>query len=315
MIGRIYRVGRRSPLVPAFWGLLTLVLVVPALLESNPHWGLAAVLPGLFFLRSLLPLGRRMTIEVREEGLYEAAGERLIPYADIQSVKIGSFTPSSESRIPNRRLDVSTATEHLVVPAGRDAGELYRFLIDRIPVSGLYEVPDKLQKHWSNAVTLFGEEMVWGYAGRSYFPPTSQTRGIAAILALTFVAWIIGGTMIGRDGAPWMAMGIVGFAISSLVVLATFASTPEKRLQKLAPLSGLIISPRGLAMVHGEISGKLRWDEVRKIDMVGAPSFALARTPHGLAVTVDGATILVPDVFEKPLAKIHQQLLHYWHKG
>ncbi len=23
-------------------------------------------------------------------------------------------------------------------------------------------------------------------------------------------------------------------------------------------------------MVHGEISGKLRWDEVRKIDMVGA---------------------------------------------
>ncbi len=36
----------RSPLVPAFWDLLTLVLVVPALLESNPHWGLAAVLPG-----------------------------------------------------------------------------------------------------------------------------------------------------------------------------------------------------------------------------------------------------------------------------
>lgn len=315
MIGRIFRVGRQSPLVPAFWGLLTLVLVAPAVLERNPHWGLAAVLPGLFFLRSLRPLGRRMTIEVQEDGLYETAEERLIPYADIQSIKIGYVTPSSAGRIPNRRIDISTATEHLVVPAGRDAGELYRFLIDRIPVAGLYEVPDKLQKHWNNAVTLFGEEMVWGYAGRSYFPPLSRARGIAAILGLTFVTWIIGGTMIGRDGAPWMAMGILGFAVSSIVVLATFASTPEKRLQKLAPLSGLIITPRGLAMVHGEISGKLRWDEVRKIEMLSVRPFALARTPHGLAVTVDGATILVPDVFEKPLSKIHQQLLYYWQKG
>ncbi len=48
-----------------------------------------------------------MTIEVREEGLYEAAGERLIPYADIQSVKIGSFTPLVGE--PDPELDASTS--------------------------------------------------------------------------------------------------------------------------------------------------------------------------------------------------------------
>ena len=312
MIGQTLTSGGRSVIAPIIWALLTLPFAIAAVTGSNPHFALAAAFPGVFLLFSMLRPSNQVTIRIDEHGLVDEARDRLFPYEAIQTLRVANRVVPADRKLPSGPLLVGTDSLSLRIPAGSETPRLYSFLLEQIPPGGTYEVPDKLQKHWKAETETFGEEMVWAYAGRTFFPPRDRSSLlITAALALIFTIWIVGGANIDK-GEAWIASGIIGLVLTAIVLPIQLQGGGEKKLAKLARDSGLIISPRGLAMLHGPMSGKLRWDEIRRIDLANPRSFQLVAAPFGLLIHVDGAVIAIPDVFERPLAKIHQLMLRYW---
>jgi hypothetical protein len=316
MIGRVYELGRRSPIAPVFWFLPTLGLVIGSVATKNPHLAIAAALPFALFLRSLMPASQLWSLEVRPDGLFERNSDRLIPYSDIQCLRIGGAAPSIDARISNGPIDVLTDSDAFRIPRSPDSADLYKFLIGRLPPGGSFEPPDKLQKFLQQELAEFSDDMVWAYAGRNNFrkPRTGPSR--SGFVALGLTIWIAAGIVMGQDGLPWLGCGFLGLILTGLfALLAKSGTASDGRFQKLAPNTGLVISPRGIALCYADVSGKLKWDEIRKIEMANPRSFTVAHVAQGLSIVVAGSTIQVPDIFEKPIAKIQQQLLLYWQQG
>ena len=58
-------------------------------------------------------------------------------------------------------------------------------------------------------------------------------------------------------------------------------------------------------MVQGDMRGKLRWDEIRKISMKGqANSFQISGANAGLHLIVEGSLIVVQNIYDAPLSEI-----------
>ena len=80
--------------------------------------------------------------------------------------------------------------------------------------------------------------------------------------------------------------------------------------------SALVISPGGMAMVQGDMTGQLRWDELRDIRFRPKPTFLGLQSAGagmlGIHLVVAGATIVVLDLYDRPLEMIHEQLRAYW---
>jgi hypothetical protein len=76
-----------------------------------------------------------------------------------------------------------------------------------------------------------------------------------------------------------------------------------------------VICPDGLALVQGDLTGELRWDEVRDVKMPTARAgLQMSSGIPGPAIVlkVAGAAIPILDVYDRPLPVIHQLLSHYW---
>ena len=79
-----------------------------------------------------------------------------------------------------------------------------------------------------------------------------------------------------------------------------------------------MITPVGIALRQGDVGGKLRWDELKDLKLegsVGTGSFALSSHSNvllGIQLEVEGATIVIVDIYARPLAVIHAALRNYW---
>lgn len=62
--------------------------------------------------------------------------------------------------------------------------------------------------------------------------------------------------------------------------------------------------------------GELRWDEVRDVKVgkaTAAFQFTTTIQPqHGIIIKVEGAVIVIADVYDRPLALIYQNICHFW---
>jgi len=71
-----------------------------------------------------------------------------------------------------------------------------------------------------------------------------------------------------------------------------------------------VISPVGIAMIQGEMKGKLRWDEIRKVvPPRTAKGVQVQAAMQGLQLHVDGSTIVVLDIYNVPLSEIEQRIV------
>jgi hypothetical protein len=119
-----------------------------------------------------------------------------------------------------------------------------------------------------------------------------------------------------RPEPAWFAAGaaacIVGVVLFVLAGDRGPAGVAVSRA--IAKGAALVITPLGLALQQGALSGHLTWQEIRKVSLRAKPSgLATAQEPApAIVLEVEGAAIAVTDSYDRPLAEIHERILRYW---
>jgi len=319
LIGQDLEWRPRFPWFGSLMALLGAAALALALMHGNAHWLLAALLPLAIALGLLLGAPGRVELTLEETGLRRRGEERLIPYAAIESLTIDGVSRGPEEPRLNGPLSLATADERLEIPPAGDRPvfELYLFLLERIPTSGKSPPEGPLETFRRQQAEEFGADRVRTFAARSATAPKprSSPRWVWPLMIVTGIAWA--GSLLAGDGfAPWIVGGVICSAVGAIGwAVAAAHRDPALRGIKHLDRAGLVIAPQGIALVHGDTQGKLRWDEIRQLRFnPRTRHFALshAGTGAGLRIVVAGAEILIADIFDRPLAVIHDQLRLYW---
>ena len=81
--------------------------------------------------------------------------------------------------------------------------------------------------------------------------------------------------------------------------------------------SSLVLTPVGLAMIQGDLTGELTWDQIRSVKLrlkprrfqiIGDTTMGL----QGIILNVEAAVILIADLYDRPIESIHERILGYW---
>ncbi len=308
----------RFPLGAFFFAGLAILFLVAWLATSNPHFGMATILPTLLAIVCFFTTPGRFVVELTARGLVLVDQSIEIPYSAIQSV-----TLAGRAQAPDKPLTpgaVVVVWEHGVVEIPRPVDipsiELYRWILSRVPACGSRDVQPELADHVSDQVMRFGWERVWTFRGRAKLGGRPSTRrgqcvGVAMIMSgiLCIVAMVIQSD---TKLDPWIGFATFAILIGILTWLISLSLQrhPAQRVKRYSQAS-LVVSPLGIAMVQGDVRGVLEWREVRDVQLNEKSGGRAA----GIRVLVEGAVIQVADVYDRPLPIIHSVICRLWRPG
>jgi hypothetical protein len=195
---------------------------------------------------------------------------------------------------------------HLSIPSD----QLYRVLYQQFSPSGSREVNDALTDYLAEQIETFGEAKVFSYCARAHLGNTLARREklVAYILLLTGCAWLLS-VAVGEAYAGWTVFGVLFLLAGLLVWLMSRMRKAHRTTIRNWRRSSLIVSPLGLAMIQGDLQGELRWAELRKV------RYLPRRRAGGIALDVDGASLSIVNLYDRPLALIHERICAYWRPG
>jgi hypothetical protein len=319
MIGR--RIESRAAISwAALLGLaLAVGLAVVGLIRGQRDWAIGAILPAAIGLGLLAARDRPFAARFGAEALEVEDPAATIPYDSITMVWAGGRRPDPEQT--GRRsfpIQVAHTAGILKVPARLDveSAEVYRFFADRFPPSGGRDINPALAEFLEQESSIFGHDRVWTYRAARQRAPRPGYRRLRAVLlsvALAGLAWIIIGAQ-DPERSPWLPFGIVAVVIGLVLLACSFASGLEMGPQGLKGWrqASLVISPGGLGMIQGDIQGIIRWDELRNVRLQARPrvfrASSAAPALPGILLIVEGASILIADIYDRPLHVIFERL-------
>jgi hypothetical protein len=300
-------------------GLVVLSLVfwiTPPALLSVPLWVLAGVLLLSWRGRFVLEL-TETTLEVRSSGLS-------IPFQDIESLTASGrpANPFQKGR-PHYPIEVGYPNGVLHIPSRLNvpSDQVYLFLFQHLAreeaQKGVREVHSLVQAYFKYQERRHGRERVHVYRARERTYPRSNTG-----------LWLATNTLLGT-GLIWLLLVILfhdkqwdlpvwgvlgGFLIFIGAVLAIGALTSQFSRKTKLHGACIVLCPDGLALVQGQLQGQLRWPELKKVKLQRARHFTWTNHPvgPGVLLQVEGASMLIADVYDRPAAVIYQQLCFYW---
>ncbi len=329
-------VGRRIEAQPSFsWGALVFWLIAAAMVgisawQASMHWFLAAILPmtlgaAVFSLRDM-PFAATFT----EEAMAVESPPLEVRYDEIQGL-VGVGRPRLPESPGPRRFEIRVGHPGgvVVIPRGVDvpSDKIYRFLSDRVPSRGSREVHEALAEYLEKNEAMFGPERVWSYRGASHLVGRGggRRRMRRCSLAVTLAAgvWIVAGVSMriesNRPGAAWFGAGVLlmtftlPFLLLSLASIADRTASVVKRWRK----SSLVISPVGLALAQGDITGDITWDKVQKVRLLDrSRAFRLSHAGGypGIELKIPGVSIVIADIYDRPLHVIFDRICEYWNE-
>lgn len=327
MIGQRIESQLRKPLGAAAFLLLAMALDLVALLTHSPHWAIGSILPWLAALFLLWKKPRYFEAEFTAEGLEVFTPPLFLPYSEMQGLR-APHRPSNPYKKGPRAYPIYVyhAAGVVEIPARVNvpSDEIFGFLYRQLPENGSREVPPILQDYLRRKEEEFGPERVWVFRastlrgpGQPY--PRAMVFWLAALV--TGLVWTFLGALFGfRDDhfLAWLGAGIILAYLSGLFCLLLWlrrrrlAGAVRKKLHG----SCVIVSPDGLALVQGDLQGRMRWDELLDVKLLakGANFFQLATGPNGPGVMlkIAGASIIIADVYDRPAFIIYQHLRYYW---
>ncbi len=325
MIGQRIESIRTFPWFSTLLLLLAGFLVYMAVQQENVNLVIGALMPfaiasGLLATRPPKFVGffREEGLEIQQNGILS-----MIPFDNIERIWVNrkKIDPAIDGP-PNYEIAIGHTDGQVRIPKRLNipADEVYRYLVEHVPITGSDEIHQDLTQYHRDHTGAFGPERVWSYrVGKHRMGPRYPRLRMAsfAIIAVG-IAWIgIGATGKLEIGSGWIGGGVGAIFYGALMLLASYASNRPIKFRGWKD-SSLIVSPLGLALVQGDVRGEMKWDELKDVRLGNKKymtSFTLTSNQlptTGLVLVVDGAELVVHDIYDRPIASIHQAIRHYW---
>jgi hypothetical protein len=276
---------------------------------KNGNWAFFSILPAAIGAALLLVRNSEFRADVTSDGLYLSDSGENIPYANIRRVW------HANAGLKSSTIFVFHQEGLVRIPRceGTNNEELYAFLKSVVPAPEIPSVNPALRNFLQSQASTFGIDRVWVHNARPLAAEKHGRRSRAVILAAmaTGFAWMVLGFSQKFD---WGSAGLVLFIVSILawlIWLTQNQNSPKQFRVKNWEASSLVISPAALALVQGDLTGELRWSEVRGLKFRNSTASRTRR----VEVLVDGAQIQIRDLYDGPLTEIHRQIEHYWKAG
>ncbi|MBI5367414.1 MAG: hypothetical protein HZA54_10295 [Planctomycetes bacterium] len=311
MIGTVVESGVGLPFGSIFWAAVALAQLLGAALLQNHHLALGAIFPATLAV-SLRFLGR-----TRCRFTLGASGFEFSDPADILAYTrmLGAWAPrrpADPDRAAHAQFDLHVLHDrgHLLIPSTTTtpSEEIYRFLQARIPPSGTREINPTLRGYLEEQVRKYGAERVFSYGVRRVQGRIARLRrsfALAATASLTAsgLFWLLVPFV---TGAPeWrIAGGLSLFLAVLLLAIGLQADVAASPLTNALRPPALVVSPGGIALIQGALSGTMTWDEVKSV----SPRLPMVNYST-VVFELSGATIVLQDVFDRPPDVIYQSIL------
>jgi hypothetical protein len=255
-----------------------------------------------------------------DEGLELSRPAIFIGYDEVRRIEteINPYEPS-----PSYVIRVHHGNGVLIIPDAPDINSagIHRALTLRYSASGSRRVNPLLEDYLERQLAMFGPERVWSYRAA---PPRKNVHrprrapALALALLLTGIVWVV--LNADMDGpAPWAGAGVLLGIVSALTLFILWFYGRKARLRRIKgwDSSGLVITPLGLAMIQGDVSGELEWDQLREVKLKKRPGYFqvvgdASTGLTGIILHVEGAMIIVADLYDRPIDMIHERILRYW---
>jgi hypothetical protein len=323
------------------WGAISWFVAAGATAAAaifHPAWLLAAALPagigGALLLARRAPFSAALTAE----GLMVDEPARLVVAYDAIQGLVGENRPRLPGLPGPRRFRIHVAHPGGVLEIPRrlnvSSDDLFRALAERVPEWGVRATNPALQDYRDRMERAYGAGRVWAFGAATHLAARTTYRALRFVcgaLMLVGLVWAAGGGAMRfadpRGPAPVIIVlggTLAGFGL--IFLLASFASGSDRTVSYVKKWreASLVISPAGLALAQGDIVGELTWDQLRDLRLIVPPTLfsrrrGLVLTQSGLvpgiALKVPGTTIIVADVYERPLFVLYDHIHTYWRES
>jgi hypothetical protein len=313
MIGHTIETPARFSWGSIVFALIGTAFVTGAIVEKNPHLGVFAVLPIALAIALWRVASRRLVALVHEDRLELLEPRGTVYYDELRSVTLAN----SGSR--NAMLLIATEENALEIPttANVPLAEIEQYLAPFVRVPPRSEPHPDMAEYVRQQRETFGADRVAVYTAGGVARPSmaaaKSRRGPAVCVALMLsgVLWCLAPIFVkGDDAIGWLGGGfmLAVFGFLFWLLFRQGGQTSRKVARKLAD-SCLVISPLGVAMIQGDVRGKLRWDEIRDVRHKGHNAGLQVNAANvGLFLIIEGSMVHIQNIYNAPLAEIEAKL-------
>ncbi len=310
MIGTRIESSPSLPLMSIFCFIGWVGVCLTAILEKQINLAIAGIPLFLAALLSFWNREQQLVFEIESQGLSFGDTGRLIEYDSIQTLNaVPSQSENEQFDIVVRHVEGT-----LTIPRSisHSSHSLLQFLKSRQPKKPVGFVHTALTEYLLDQQKLFGTDKVFLFSPR--LMPSATILGkvgrlIGLWILLTGILWAFAATFY----TNWTVPGALSVLFGSIFFLASFATNdPVKRQIKNWRESSLIVTPSGIALIQGNLKGKLRWDEVLEVAQAKPKPFTIVRVLPGLRIQVKGSQITIADIYDESIDTIHDCIMAYF---
>lgn len=310
MIGQTIESRGGFSFLALIFALLGIGCIAVAVAQDNMHVAVLSVLPLSIAFALWFASSRRFSAVIHEDRIELLGPTRAIRYDDMLHV---TYQPHSRnSKLAPLVIDSHEGVVHVPRDLNLSIDDFYEFLDDRVSPPPENEPHPDMANYVAEQRETFGDDRVWVFRARGANRPTlfrPGRRGAYASLAaiVTGIAWLFAPLLVpGKDSTAWLGFGVLLIVFGFIFWLA-FAYGKSGAVKVPPKLSDacLVVSPMGVAMIQGDMRGKLRWDEIVRVISKSRPKhFQISNAHAGFQIAVEGSQILVMDIYDAPISKI-----------
>jgi hypothetical protein len=303
---------------------LLLLLIIRTSPDHKPGAECLVMVPLAGLAASLMGRPKRVRGVITDDKIVWNGNTDGIPFEIAMGLSAPGRNPFDESKSFTIRLYHMAGV--LTIPRNVDIGSetLFDELLSRMPVTLHAKTYPNLSHYYMTQNEMFGSDRVFSFVAlpdraRSEKSAAWFFRRFSLVLGFFAVLSMIGAELILEeqvaDQVQWLSGGVTAYVIM-IFILSFIPNSPGVKDWQF---SSLVVSPVGIAMSQGDVTGELLWHQLLDVkykiprgDLRWNGSRSHAR---GLQLVVEGVSIGIADIYQYPLTVIQGQIHDYWQHG